>query len=613
MALIQCPDCAKMISDRANSCPFCGCPAEYFFKEKNMEEHLDTTVEIKESQDMKNVPEPEKENGEKHIITLQEQENNNYVRFAFAGKGLTHKKNMREGASLFGTYLKMADDAVATLRNSYFGAGDIAIALDNVETEAKQILFNTVKMAVGCLYQSGIYMTENQFWDKYYYDYKMDYKPYFDKVLNEYSRIRNLESQMKAYREAEKVSRGKWQGGGFGFGGAIKGAMMAGALNMGSSALHSFGDASNKRSDNAQVRSRLDNLYRDSETSSTLCDSIKNCVMNIYQALQKELKRNGVVSKVVELNHEKAIALYENVVEYESDKDIIRQKLAECIMYYPGEKKFYDMLIPYMILYDKCDFADFLEFWNIEYLYPDFRKEFDMGHKFDIFFCKEMEERGFTFNSIKVEMYLKLREILNDYFGLPSKKPDFQYSFITPKIEEYLKLLNEKNDNALGCYAIFSWIPETFSATDFMECIKSERHFLYAANLDRYWLYGDSELRERALSPSLKKEIVGSKDILLFYDTSFLENGTNGIALTEEYIIDIKEKRKIRLQEVKEICVFNDNSVGINDGNKYFVFRAKYFSENAHFYLSLLLQTFCVRYGNNSNVWHEKMNIPKPI
>ena len=30
MALIQCPDCEKMISARANQCPFCGCPAEFF-------------------------------------------------------------------------------------------------------------------------------------------------------------------------------------------------------------------------------------------------------------------------------------------------------------------------------------------------------------------------------------------------------------------------------------------------------------------------------------------------------------------------------------------------------------------------------------------------------
>lgn len=613
MPLIQCPDCAKMISDRVNNCPFCGCPAEYFIVEekKYIEEYLEVAAETKESQVINNVAQSENDDDEKNIITLHK--NNGNINFAFAGMGFTYQNKEREGASLFGTYLKMADGAVATLRRRYSCATNISIALEKVQAEASQLVFEAVKTAVGCLYQSGIYMTENQFWEKYYYDYKMDYKPYFDKILQEYSKIRNLESQMKIYREAEKASRGKWQGGGFGFGGAIKGAMMAGALNMGANAIYSFGDAANKKGDNAQVRSRLDSLYKDGETSSILCDSIKSCIMNVYQALQKELKISGVVSKIVELNQEKAIALYEKITEYESDEDIIRQKLAECIKYYPGEKKFYDMLIPYMLRYDKCDFGEFLEYWNIEYLYPDFKKEFSEGHNFDIFFCNEMDKKEFSFTSIKVDQYLLLRSILNEYFGQLGKKPDFKYSFITPKIEEYLKLFNEINDNALGCYAIFNWIPENYSAIEFIECIKSERAFLYAANLDRYWLYGDSELQERVISPSIKKEIIGSKDLLLFYDTSFLGNGTKGIALTEEYIIDVKEKRKIRLQEVKEICVFDDNRVGIYDGKKYFIFQEKYFSENAHFYLSLLLQTFCARYGKNSYVWNEKMNIPKPI
>lgn len=35
----------------------------------------------------------------------------------------------------------------------------------------------------------------------------------------------------KEYREARKASRGRWRGGGFGLGGALKGAATAGALN----------------------------------------------------------------------------------------------------------------------------------------------------------------------------------------------------------------------------------------------------------------------------------------------------------------------------------------------------------------------------------------------
>lgn len=30
MALITCPECGKEISDKANVCPYCACPSEYF-------------------------------------------------------------------------------------------------------------------------------------------------------------------------------------------------------------------------------------------------------------------------------------------------------------------------------------------------------------------------------------------------------------------------------------------------------------------------------------------------------------------------------------------------------------------------------------------------------
>lgn len=37
MALLKCPDCGKMVSERVTSCPDCGCPREYFESEKKEE------------------------------------------------------------------------------------------------------------------------------------------------------------------------------------------------------------------------------------------------------------------------------------------------------------------------------------------------------------------------------------------------------------------------------------------------------------------------------------------------------------------------------------------------------------------------------------------------
>ncbi|MDR0515986.1 MAG: zinc ribbon domain-containing protein, partial [Fibromonadaceae bacterium] len=35
MALIKCPECEKQISDKAENCPHCGCPKQYFTMSMN--------------------------------------------------------------------------------------------------------------------------------------------------------------------------------------------------------------------------------------------------------------------------------------------------------------------------------------------------------------------------------------------------------------------------------------------------------------------------------------------------------------------------------------------------------------------------------------------------
>ena len=46
MGLVKCPDCKKMVSERVEVCPFCGCPKEFFEKEE-----IEKTEETKASQE----------------------------------------------------------------------------------------------------------------------------------------------------------------------------------------------------------------------------------------------------------------------------------------------------------------------------------------------------------------------------------------------------------------------------------------------------------------------------------------------------------------------------------------------------------------------------------
>lgn len=99
-----------------------------------------------------------------------------------------------------------------------------------------------------------------------------------DTVESQYDAITEQQHAEKEYREARKASRGRWCGGGFGLGGALKGAATAGALNavsgFGHDLVNSAGnlssalDASNAKSDLYKSASTvlLNGLYEDMRT-----------------------------------------------------------------------------------------------------------------------------------------------------------------------------------------------------------------------------------------------------------------------------------------------------------------------------------------------------------
>lgn len=94
----------------------------------------------------------------------------------------------------------------------------------------------------------------------------------------------------KTYRELRKENRGKWVGGGFGLGGAIKGAAGAGVLNAGSGLLHS-----------------TVNLFGDMHTDN----KAKTKIYGIVKEIRDDIKDNlfdiaeDISSKIIDIIYEK--------------------------------------------------------------------------------------------------------------------------------------------------------------------------------------------------------------------------------------------------------------------------------------------------------------------
>jgi len=148
--------------------------------------------------------------------------------------------------------------------------------------------------------------------------------------------------------------------------------------------------------------------------------------------------------------------------------------------------------------------------------------------------------------------------------------------------------------------------------------VRCERAFLPAAKLNKYWLFGDDEIAKRAPSAKVKRGIVeGNDKLLLYYDFSVMQGGTKGIALTEKYIVNLKDKIKLDISKVNDITVYDNLSIKIYDKVQSITFKENVFANDpftkeALHYLAIMLKIFCVRYGNNNFLWCEKMNVPKP-
>lgn len=134
-----------------------------------------------------------------------------------------------------------------------------------------------------------------------YVSEKMDELLTAQEVFSEINQGVNAEAE---YRRLRKASRGRWQGGGFGVGGAIKGAAEAGMMNIGSGAIHSvvngLGNLKSEMKASRQksniVRSILDGIP---EKTNKLLDRIDDLIIRKMESEYPDciLKKNTDVEK----------------------------------------------------------------------------------------------------------------------------------------------------------------------------------------------------------------------------------------------------------------------------------------------------------------------------
>ena len=345
MALIKCPDCGKMVSERAVSCPFCGCPSEFLLEEgEKADKRQQTQISSQK------------------LPTISEEK----IIFRFGNQEFVYKKKDSDYIRDVGYYLIMAEAIVylsGEVYDKFNGIGEVLREFPGaVDSFLQENIFD---FTIELLYRMGDSLSIEQFVRKYENKYSMQYESYYTGIVEKYAEIRQEEAQLAEYRREIKNSRGRWTGGGFGLKGAVKGAVTAGMLNCGADFLHSFGDAADESRDRNEIQKKLKELYKNPQTKNQLLGGIRSCILNILEAMQDEMVEIGALSEKIEINYSKAVTLYNNTFKWENSEEALYKNMAQCISYYPVETAFYQKLEPAIAKYEENDFSSFVEFWDL--------------------------------------------------------------------------------------------------------------------------------------------------------------------------------------------------------------------------------------------------------
>lgn len=244
---------------------------------------------------------------------------------------------------------------------------------------------------------------------------------------------------LEAFRVAQRESRSRWQGGGFGVSGAIKGAVTASVMNIGMDFVRSFGDSVTNRSDNAHINGDLIRLYKNKKIRSEMCWGVYWCIKNAYSALMKELSSRKLL-ETCELDENGAKILFENAGQFANNREEYVGKVMECILKYPGDRRYYDAIMPEILSHEGDDFERFLKFWNIEFLGDEYRKK-KKEEQDNIVKQKQALEQQKT----EIDRAQLFDTLFDSYKATYEKEngriteivPNVYYKFIRPCLHEY--------------------------------------------------------------------------------------------------------------------------------------------------------------------------------
>ena len=213
----------------------------------------------------------------------------------------------------------------------YKQCGNIEAVLDNYDEVVRIILTN---LSFQPLYSQ---LTDYEIYDisqEIYWNRCVHYTnaaAAVQDVEQQYLSILRQHDAEKQYRQMRKDSRGRWQGGGFGLSGALKGAAQAATLNavsgLGHSAFNAIGNAGSALSESYEKGE----LYRSTDVQDKLLKGIiadLTAVFGEHMTVVNERRLNHIRSA---FDRNKSSALFDNAKKLpEKRLELLRQAFSLC-------------------------------------------------------------------------------------------------------------------------------------------------------------------------------------------------------------------------------------------------------------------------------------------
>lgn len=215
-------------------------------------------------------------------------------KFKFKDSEIVFDDNFEFYNQYWNYFVKMLDYSAQSFENEISKIKKIENLISQTPEIAQKKIDRAIEYAIEVLVSNGIMDFDEETF-KIRYSSTVLYKNSnaYISLCQDYQKVTDAEEALRIEKSYQRASRSQWQGGGFGLGGAIKGAVTAGALNIATNSVRGIGDSIADAHDKSRINTVKRSLIG-KERTDDLVQALGSCILRVKDGLGEILeKRTG--------------------------------------------------------------------------------------------------------------------------------------------------------------------------------------------------------------------------------------------------------------------------------------------------------------------------------